>query len=182
MKDIINELHNCYAQLNEKIFNDELPKKVIFTISNKEKCTSKEFWKEDKDLFYQLDISTVSFSEGRNELLMCLVRQMIHLHCKLKHIKDVLKGENTELYVLECEKFGIYSQEPNEELQNVLDNLELNEDIFKLRPIKEPKERKMPNRKPVYTYICYGCGKEIKTDVEELKAECKECNTEFELK
>ena len=64
----------------------------------------------------------------------------------------------------------------------------LTEDIIKLSEefgslsiqIKDYSPRSV-TRKPTFTYNCT-CGKQVKTQVENLRAICEDCNCEFQLK
>lgn len=48
--------------------------------------------------------------------------------------------------------------------------------------IKPKSNRKAPERKPTFKYICSGCKTEISSKIEGLIVECKECGELFEPK
>jgi len=77
---------------------------------------------------------------------------------------DIETGEIKEVDVLEAtEKILKESVEP------ILDIT-----------IKEFKPKKESTRKPIFKYKC-GCGKEIKSNEEDLNISCKDCSRDFEV-
>ena len=45
--------------------------------------------------------------------------------------------------------------------------------------LKDHINRKKPNRKPRYKYRCPNCNKEIISEIEDLHAQCKDCNIDY---
>lgn len=45
--------------------------------------------------------------------------------------------------------------------------------------VKKFIEKAPPIRKPIFKYICSECGKVIKSEIEDLHAECKDCEMGF---
>lgn len=179
MINILTETHKIYKELNKKMFDNKLPQDIILTFNNKGKCTNKEFWILNDNKMYEISISPKSFMKGEDEYLFEFARLMVSLHCKINGIKDIVKGSFTEEYDLECVKFGLELLEPNEKVKDIFENLSFDREIFKLKPINKPIERKSADRKPMFKYICPKCEKEIKSTIEDLKVLCKECNEEF---
>lgn len=48
--------------------------------------------------------------------------------------------------------------------------------------LKDFLNRQPPKRKPIYKYKCPNCGKEVKSDIEDLHAQCKDCEVDYILK
>lgn len=179
MIKVLIETHKIYKELNKKIFKNQLPNEVIITFNNKEKCTSKEYWMLDNKGMFQLDIPIKTFMEGEETFVTEILLMMIHLVCKQEGIKDVVKGCNTEDYIIKCQEYGLEGKIPSEELEKIFEELTYDKSIFDLKPIKAPSNREFPQRKPKFKYFCTGCEKEISSEIEDLKVRCKDCDLDF---
>jgi hypothetical protein len=195
MELVVKELHKCYSEINNLVFEEKLPKDSVLLVLNKSMCSKNQKWElNDKQLF-QLAISVKAFSKGRDEFLESLLIQMAHLKCKTIGVKDVQKGKCTEEFKLVCDSIGLtlldISNEETpvyddnsyivtQELKDKLSQVQFDESIFDLKIIKPIKGASSGGgtRKPTYKYKC-PCDKEIKSSIEDLHVVCKECNEEF---
>lgn len=195
MNNIISELHVCYSNINNAIFDNKLPKDVVILLSTKGNCSKNKKWELNGEEYFQLSTSIKSFTKGRDEFLEGLLIQMAHLECKISGIKDIVKGKCTNEFKLVCNNLGIAlldvgdeenpiyednSYKISDSLKEKLNNIVFDESIFDLKILKPIKGASSGggSRKPTYKYKC-PCNKEIKSTIEDLHVVCKECNKEF---
>lgn len=194
MELVIKELHKCYSEINNLVFDENLPKDGVLLVLNKSMCSKNQKWELDDKQLFQLAISVKAFSKGRDEFLESLLMQMAHLKCKTIGVKDLQKGKCTEEFKLVCDSIGltlldisneetpIYDDNSytiTQELKNKLSQVQFDETIFDLKIIKPIKGASSgAPRKVTYKYKC-PCDKEIKSSIEDLHVICKECNEEF---
>ena len=204
MDKLIHNLYSAYTQLNEQLFNNELPEPIIIIQSNqylpKSKktvtgwCTTSPVWEQNindkKDYKYEINLIAEYLDRGYEGIMETLLHESCHLHNICNHIEDCSsRGKHNEHFKEECDRINLLCEKVprhgwakttlSPHLIEVVNNLEVDKEAFKIYRIVEVKEKKTRNVAPTHKYKCNSCGHEISSKEDELIVICKDCNKEY---
>lgn len=140
-------------------------------------------------MYYEINICAEYLNRGLLEISETLLHEMVHLSNCQKGIKDCGKnGSHNKNFKEECDKIGLFCNKDSKYgwcvtslspmLTEYIESLNIN-DVFNVaRVVGDKKAGKPPT--PTFKYICPECGALLKSKIEGLKIECKECEVLFE--
>lgn len=206
MKNLITNLYSAFDQLNKQLFNSELPKPIITIQSNeylpKSKklitgwCTTTPVWEQSnidnkKDYKYEINLVAEFLDRGYEEIMETLIHEQVHLfNISVKKVDDCSsRGKHNEHFKEECDRINLLCEKVprhgwakttlSPHLIEVVNNLEVDKEAFKIHRIVNLKEKKTRNVAPTHKYKCPDCGKEISSKIDKLLVICKNCNKEY---
>ncbi len=156
-------LYDLYNHFNKTKFNNELPEAII-TIQNNNKLETKG-WVSKTPFWVKVDNSDTPYKalESYYEINICaevmschiymisniLLHQMVHLYCTINNIEDFNEiSSHTEHFKEQAEKIGLSVHLPysttwlTKELEDEIDKLNIDKDIFTLCRIDDIKNSK----------------------------------------
>lgn len=206
IKNLIDNLYKAYDQLNQQLFNSELPDIIITIQSNSQLPKNKRnitgytqntpLWEVTinghKQAKYEITLIAEFLNRTYEEIIETLLHEMCHLHNTINRIDDCSKrGKHNEHFRDECERINLLCEQASktgwsdthlsEHLLEVVHNLDINHEAFKLYRITiPPTEHKTRVVKPIYIYRCPCCNKEVKSKDDNMIIVCGNCKQEFE--
>ena len=204
MIKIIETLNKCYNEFNKELFDSELPGCVV-NIRYDEKPPKGNYkmlgcfypqikWGKDGNQYAAISLTPDAINAGKVQALTTLVHEMSHVYCDMHDIPDVVRKKHTEdfknvaimakLDVEKDKKLGWAMTYPTEELKDLIDDLDIDEEVFDIScsieyPQKEEKPKKPKKEK--FKYVCPSCGRSIVAE-EEVLITCKVCQEDYMLK
>lgn len=205
MDKLVHNLYFAYNQLNEQLFNKELPEPIITIQSNeylpKSKktitgwCTTSPVWEynsnDKKDYKYEINLIAEYLDRGYEGIMETLTHEMVHLYdISIKKIDDCSsRGKHNEHFKEECDRINLLCEKVprhgwakttlSPHLIEVVNNLEIDKEAFKIHRIVDIKEKRTRNVVPIHKYKCDGCGHEISSKEDGLIVICKDCDREY---
>lgn len=176
--DSTNEMYRWFDILNEKYFNNELPRPVI-TIQKTRKnnlghFTLDKVWtdvEKEEGMFYEINIASQSLNRDINEIVGTLLHECVHFYNKIKDIKDCSgnihnkkfkkKAEEVGLIVTKGKSVGWGYTTNGDELNNfITEVIKPNKEVFQYYcsfPLKNTASNKTS-----FKYVCPGCGMKVR--------------------
>lgn len=196
---ILTELHKAFNDLNKTFYGGQLPS-VVITVQKQHKVgnlgwfTPAKLWNDGTEQKHEINISAEGLDRGYNEIIRTLHHEMIHLYCHVNNIKDVSRGNtyhNTR-FKKACEERGFYYKdefyskkigwshcELTEETIEIINNFNVDKEVFKLHRLKTLAASDKPKKKSnIIKWTC-GCGTIVRSSKDGLKLICGECGTYF---
>lgn len=203
MDKLIHNLYSAYNQLNEQLFNNGLPN-VIITVQSRpdKKCTKTYGWvsqdpiwcykdNNGKEIYkYELNIVAEHLDRPFKETICTLIHEMVHISCSIKRLDDCSTRQNHKMpFKEECDRINLLCEKVprhgwakttlSPHLIEVVNNLKVDKEVFKIHRITKPKEKRTRNVTPKFKYKCPGCNHEITSKTKGLHILCKDCNIEY---
>jgi hypothetical protein len=207
MNKYIGQLHILFDLINEEYFNNSLETPLI-TIQREKKVKNKiirgycsalpRFITKDKDKEtnrHEICITLDYIDREIRDTLGTFLHEVAHLYNSQNNINDCSKrqfhnekfkeiAEKIGLIVIQADKTGWSDTELSEDVWNKIqlwsEQGVINFDYLTIKKVVEPEKEKKPREtKPIFKFRC-PCGNEVKSNIENLEAECKACGGQFQ--
>lgn len=197
----LDEIYRWFTILNEKYFNNELPRPMI-TIQKGRKnnlgyITLDKVWTgideetgNDKEALYEINITAENLNRPVAEIVGTLQHEMVHYIDIVHGIKDCSGQVHNKKFRsmaeskgLICEKVKSYGwgiTSPNDELNQFINEvIKPNEDVFSYFRLAPLHEKERP-KKSIFKYTCPVCGLTVKAK-KKKNIMCGECSIRLEM-
>lgn len=202
VKNLIQNLEDLFAILNEKYFSESLVKPVITISPNTAKtnalgwCTAYKAWKDtdDGEGYFEINICAEHLARPFEEVAGTMLHEMVHLFDLLNGVKDCSRGgtyhnakfrdaaEAHGLTVEKDEKYGwsvtALSEDALETVKDYMDMIK--QTSFSLYREAEQKEEKKGGKSNSRKYVCPCCGLIVRA-TKEVKVICADCEEMLQL-
>lgn len=201
MKNIeiaIKELYRLFEELNNKIFNSELPEPAIL-IQNQGKhkgvlgwCTTKEIWTDRENTIkkYEITMCAEYLNRNINDIAGTMLHEMVHLDNIRDGVKDTTRSgkyhnkkfkataEAAGLIVELSDLYGWSQTRLSPDLVQWIETLNMNHIGFKLARSFE-LTKKGAKKSSTRKYQCPYCDNKVRA-TKEVNIICKDCGCQYE--
>ena len=114
ISEITSFLENAFDILNEKYFDNELPK-IVVTVQSSPRGVLGHFtpwnsWKEEDIGYKEINISAENLDRPIENVIATLIHEMVHFYCNINGIKDTSRNgyyHNSKGFKVQAEKRGL---------------------------------------------------------------------------
>lgn len=144
---------------------------------------------EKSDIHHEIAMSAEYFTRPTANWVATLVHEMVHLYCHINDIEDTSNGNryHNKRFKIEAEKRGLIIERadvigysvttPSMELINFVEELEIDEEVFKyFRDTHLGVSKTAPKKR----YVCPICGLQVQAK-KDKRILCGECEEPYEM-